>query len=142
MGDTTTPGAAPPRRHGALAALRRQDGYAGTPIAFAGVLLLTLALLQFGLWYIGQTAAQAAADNAYQQARSYQATDADGVKAADASLAGNKNVLRDPAVAVARTAQQVTVTVTGRPVILVPALHLPPITVTRAGPVERWVPAP
>lgn len=133
----------PTRRGGAPSRLLEgEDGYAGTPIAFALVLLLTFALFQFGFWYVGQTAAQAAADNAYQQARSYQATDADGVQAGDESLAADSNVLRAPTVTVTRTAQDVTVTVTGHALVMIPALQLPQITVTRTGPIEQWVPAP
>jgi len=122
--------------------LRREDGYAGTAIAFPAVLVLVFVLFQFGFWYIGQTVAQAAAENAYQQGRSYQATNQDGVDAGNASLKTNGGLLQDTQVVVTRGTDTVTATVTGHAFIMIPYLQLPPITVTLTGPIEKWVPAP
>ena len=43
---------------------------------------------------------------------------------------------------VQRTPTMVTITVTGRPVSLLPGVTLPEISRSATGPVERWVPAP
>lgn len=122
--------------------LRQEDGYAGTAIAFPAVIVLVFVLFQFGFWYIGQNVAQAAAENAYQQGRSYQATDQDGVAAGNASLATNGKLLENTNVVVTRGTDTVTATVTGNAFIIIPFLQLPPITVALTGPIEKWVPAP
>jgi hypothetical protein len=128
------------KRH--LRRFSEEHGYAGTAIAFPIVLVLTFALFQWGFWYVGQTVAQAAANAAYQQSRSYQATDTDGIQAGNASIATNAGMLRDFTVVITRGPDTVTATVTGTPVVIVPMFPMPQITVTRTGPLERWVSAP
>ena len=82
--------------------LREEDGYAGTAIAYPAVIVLCLALFQFGLFYVASNTAQAAAETAYQQARAYRATPADGV-AAGRELLGPGALLRDGNVTITGT---------------------------------------
>lgn len=119
--------------------LREEDGYAGTAIVYPAVIVFCLALYQFGLFYVASNTAQAAAETAYQQARAYQATPADGV-AAGRELLGPGALLRDGNVTITRTATTATVTVTGDAVTILPGLPMPPIVKTLIGPIERWVP--
>ncbi len=123
--------------------LRRADGVdaiPGTAVLLIGLLLFCFTATQAAFWYVGQNVAQAAANAAYQQARSYQATDQDGVDAAQRTLGANAGLLTDPTVLVTRDATTVTVTITGSPVSFLPGLQLPPVDKTLTGPIERWVP--
>lgn len=119
--------------------VREEDGYAGTAIAYPAVIVFCLALFQFGLFYVASNTAQAAAETAYQQARAYQATPAEGV-AAGRELLGSGALLRDGNVTITRTATTTTVAVTGDAVTILPGLPIPPIVKTLTGPIERWVP--
>jgi len=130
------------RCRGALARLRHDEsGYAGTVIALPIVVIFVLALFQFGFYYLAGEVAQSAAYNAFQQARSYQATDADGIAAGNAALDANAGLLRDPSIHVEHpSADRVSVEITGQPFALLPFLPMPPVTRTLTGPQERWVP--
>jgi hypothetical protein len=119
--------------------LGEEDGYAGTAIAYPAVVVLCLAIVQFGLYYAAENTAQAATWTAYQQTRAYQATAADG-QAAGQQLLDGGSPLTGGRIAITRTADTVTVTTTGTAVTILPGLPLPPITRTLAGPVERWIP--
>lgn len=119
--------------------LGEEDGYAGTVIAYPAVIVLCLAIVQFGLYYAATNTAQAAAWTAYQQARTYQATTGDGTTAG-MQLLGAGSLLHDGRIAITRTATEVTVTTTGTAVMILPGLPLPAVTRTLSGPVERWIP--
>ncbi len=119
--------------------LREEDGYAGTAIAYPAVILLCLALFQFGLYYVASNTAEAAAETAYQQARAYQATAAGGITAGQ-GLLGPGSLLHDGRITITRTAAQATVAVTGQAITILPGLPVPPIVKTLTGPTERWVP--
>lgn len=121
------------------AALAREDGYASDIILYPAVLVFVLALGQFALYYLGEQIAQGTAVVAYQQARSYQATDADGIAAGDAFRAANDPLLQNTSININRGATTVTVTVTGTPLTIL-GLNLPQISRTETGPIERWVP--
>ena len=77
-----------------------------------------------------------------QQARSYHATNADGIAAGTAALTTNRALLTGGHTTITRTPTLVTVTVTGHAFVILPGLPLPEIQRTRSGPLERWVPAP
>lgn len=120
------------------AALAREDGYASDAMLFPAVLVLVLILIQFALYYLGEQIAQGTAVVAYQQARSYQATDSDGVAAGESFSAANEPLLQETNITIVRGATTVAVTVTGRPLTIF-GLPLPQISRTETGPIERWV---
>ncbi|MFT4284328.1 MAG: hypothetical protein QM598_05780 [Protaetiibacter sp.] len=125
------------------ALLRRVDGVdaiPGSAIILVGLLLFFFAAIQGAFWYIAQNTAQAAANSAYQQARSYLSTDQDGIDSAQHTLESNPGLLNEPTITVTRDATTVTVTVAGNSVSLLPGLDLPPVEKTLTGPIERWVP--
>lgn len=126
-------------------ALHREDGIESVPgatIIMIGLMLFFFTALQVAFWYVGQNIAQVTANTAYQQARSYQATNEDGIAAGQQIIAAHAGELNQSQVDVTRTADTVTVTVTGRPASILPGLLLPPITKTLTGPIEQWIPGP
>lgn len=122
--------------------LAREDGFASSTILAVATVLLVLAALQAGAWYMGTTIAQNAATSGYTVARAYQSTQDAGSAAANQIIRGASGYLQDSHVDVQRTPTMVTITVTGRPVSLLPGVTLPEISRSATGPVERWVPAP
>jgi hypothetical protein len=138
----TTPTRITDRARHLRAAVAREDGYASEAIILPGIFLLLFAALQGALWYLGSNVAQTAAVAAYTTARAYQSTTSNGQTAGTQVIDGMSGFLQDPQVDVTRTANTVTVTVTGVAESLIPGVHLPPVTRTVTGPVERWVPAP
>lgn len=121
------------------ARLKEEDGYAGTAIAYPAVIVLCLAIVQFGLYYAAQNTAQAATWTAYQQARAYRASVADG-QAAGQQLLDGGSLLSGGTITIIRSADTVTVTTTGTAVTILPGLPLPAVARTLTGPVERWIP--
>lgn len=124
------------------AKLSREDGWAGTVVLIIGTMFLLLFGVQGFVWFTASNAAQIAAQSAYAVARSYESTPDAGQAAAIQLLGSMPGTLRDPVVTVNRTAEVVTVTVTGQVTEVVPGGLIPPATYTLTGPVERWVPAP
>ncbi|MDZ5146341.1 hypothetical protein [Microbacterium testaceum] len=122
--------------------LSRDDGWAGTAILWIGSLTVLLIGFQAAFWFNGVNVAQAAAQSGYTISRAYESNADAGQAAARQLINGIPGSLRDPTVTIIRTADTVTVTVTGRVAMLVPGIELPPVTYTLTGPVERWVPAP
>lgn len=109
---------------------------------FPALILITVMVLQvFGYVWARETAQSAARYGVYH-ARSYQGTNADGRRQADAYLdevAGT--LVEDPEIKVERTEANVTVTITARPrQIPLPALRLRDFTVHATGPIERFTP--
>ena len=101
--------------------------------------LLLLLVVQFAVWAHAGHIAQAAANQALQSARLYNATAGHGEVNALAFLDQSAGtVLTDRSVTVTRTATTVTVTVTGTAATVVPAVRMP-VRVTVTGPVERVV---
>ncbi|GIL29080.1 TadE/TadG family type IV pilus assembly protein [Actinocatenispora comari] len=100
------------------------------PVLFAVILLAA----QLAFWLVAQHAATAAATTAVDQARLRGATTADGTASGRRRL-DTTGVLRQPSLKVRRSANTVTVTVTGSaPRILPIRLH---VSATQTGPVER-----
>lgn len=120
----------------------REDGWAGTVVLIIGTMFLLLLGVQVFVWWNASNAAQIAAQSAYTAARSYESTSEAGQAAAIQLLDSMPGTLRAPVVTVNRTAESVTVTVTGQATEVIPGGLIPPATYTLTGPVERWVPAP
>jgi Flp pilus assembly protein TadG len=106
------------------------------PIAF---LLLAL-IVQVGLWANATHTAQAAAAVALAAARAETGSTATGQAAAEDTIAHfDDGPLGGTEVAVSRSAQTVTVTVTGEATSIIPGLTFP-VEATATGPVEVFVP--
>jgi hypothetical protein len=100
--------------------------------------LIVLGLIQYAADEHGQQAAQAAASLALATARAQNGTAAAGQAAAQAELAQLTTAIQDTQVDVQRSADQVTVTITGTVTTLLGITqHL---DVTAAGPVDKFEP--
>lgn len=119
--------------------LRDDRGAATTQLVLVvpAVLLMMLVTVQFALAWHAQHIAQYTAERALAAARVQDATAADGKAQAGNSLAQlGGHVLTSPSVTVHRTAAQVTVTVRGAVMPVVPGLDLH-ATGVASGVVER-----
>ncbi|MEU6346244.1 TadE family protein [Streptomyces sp. NPDC046977] len=109
-------------------------------IVFPFVILLTLAVVQAGMWFHARNIALTAAREGVTAARTYQSADADGAARAREVLdrtAGDS--LRDPAVSTAGSgAEAVRVTVTGTAPSLLPGIAGLRINQSAAAPREHW----
>lgn len=132
------------RRITAIARRLRNDenGYAASAIIAPVIFLMLFTALQGALWYQATNVAQNAAVAAYNDARAYESTS--GARQASARQVLNQTggFLQDGNVAVNRSADTVTVDVTGQAVSMIPGVQMPAVHRTITGPVERWVPAP
>ncbi len=108
-------------------------------IVFPFLLVTIFAFVQGGVWYHGTNLVQASAANAYEAARLYDATSADGINAGTATAEQAGGMLTNVTVTVERTATDVTATVTAVTPSLLPGVNNT-VTKTVTGPVERWVP--
>lgn len=128
-------------RHPFLRVTRDERGFetAETAIVLPVLLLLILGLVQGGLWYHGTNLVQAAAVNAYESARLYGATTADGVSAGSTTAEQAGGMLTDVNVTVTRNGNEITANVTATTPGLLPGVNTI-VTKTVTGPVERWVP--
>ncbi|MEU4095901.1 TadE/TadG family type IV pilus assembly protein [Streptomyces sp. NPDC026673] len=109
-------------------------------IVFPFVILLTLAVVQAGMWFHARNIALAAAREGVTAARTYRATDTDGAPRAREALrriAGDS--LRDPSVSTAGSGtESVRVTVTGTAPSLLPGIAGLRVTQSATSPRERW----
>lgn len=106
------------------------------------LLLGVLVIIQFGLWMHAQHVALAAAQDGARVARAYDGSDQAARDRITTSLARlGPRVLRDPSVAVVRTANDVKVTVAGRATTVLGIFSMP-VREQAYGPVERFVPVP
>ncbi|KDA04568.1 hypothetical protein DC31_06285 [Microbacterium sp. CH12i] len=126
------------------AKLESEGGWASTVVLILGTIFLVLGGLQVALWFNAVNVAQAAVQSGYSVARAYESNADAGKSTALQLIAGIPLSLRDPSVSINRTADTVTVTVTGNATAVLPGIELllQPVTYTHTGPVERWVPAP
>lgn len=108
-------------------------------LLFPTILITTFGVVQGGVWFDAGNAAQAAANIAAQEARSYGAADTAGISAGNAFLDDNASSLYNADVTVTRTATEVTVTVTGQSASLVSGWFATEIERTATVPVERWI---
>ena len=119
-----------------------EEGLTSTELAVVMPVLIALVLVPFqiALWWHAHQVADGAAREAVDAAQVVTATDDDGIRAAEWFLdaAGN---LTDPQVTVTRTAETVTVEITGQAPRLIPGLDWQ-VTARAAGPTERFIPEP
>ncbi|MCD5316847.1 TadE/TadG family type IV pilus assembly protein [Kineosporia babensis] len=127
------------------AGLVRPTGDAGAStvellVWFPGLLLIVVLVLQVFEYTWAKEAAQGAARYGAHHAALYGAGDADGIREANAYLAEVAGpLIEDPSVAVVRTQESVSVTITARPrQIPLPALTLKTFTVQAHGPIEQF----
>ena len=121
---------------------RREAGLTSTELAVLMPVLIALVLVPFqvGLWWHAKQVADAAATEGVDAAQVAAATEADGERAAHwfLDVAGN---IAEPRVTVTRTAETVTVEVTGRAPRLLPGFDWQ-VTARAVAPVERFIPEP
>lgn len=103
------------------------------------VLLIFFGIIQGSLWYQAQNVAHAAAAAAYNDARVSNGSAGSGQAAGSQVIANHGGSLNGASVSVSRTANQVSVTVTGSAPTIVPGWGGPSVTQTVSGPTERWV---
>lgn len=119
-----------------------ERGLTSTELAVVMPVLIALVLVPFqvALWWHARQIADAAAAEAVDAAQVATATETDGLRAAQWFLdaAGN---LTDPEVTIVRTAEVVTVEVTGRAPRLLPGFDWA-VTATASGPIERFIREP
>ncbi len=123
--------------------MRDEDGAATTEAVLVTpvLLLLIMAIVQFGLWYHGSHVALAAAQEGARAARLEGGSHQAGTARARSFLAGlGREVVGRPQVEAERDRARARVEVRGSAVAVVPGLHLP-IRAVSEGPVERFRPA-
>lgn len=122
---------------------RRNDSGAGSlemVLIFPALLVLILAIVQFGLWYEAEHAAIAAAQEATQAARLYGSNATAGESAANGFLhQAAPTLIERPLVHVTRSAAPAHASVTGVVESLVPGLHFE-VSATSSAPVETFRP--
>lgn len=107
--------------------LRGEEGDAVTEtvILVPVLLLLIMAVVQFGLWYHAEHVAQAAAQEGVRAARAEGSTSDDGKTRTEQFLAATGAAIIDgPVIVVTRNATQASVRVTGTVVAVIPGLRL------------------
>lgn len=124
----------------------RDDGAAATLelVVLAPVMLAMIFTLIQGAWYLhARNVAMAAAEQGVRAARALGSTDGAGTAAAEAFItqAGGDKVLPGSSVSTDGSAREVTVTVTGSSIQLVPGLPGFPVRQTATGPRERFTTA-
>lgn len=124
------------------AALRRDDGSTSLELAilFPALLLVVVALLQYGLWFHARSLAQAAAAEGVAAARTYGATlDAGRARAESFLVDHADDLLLDSAVTASTPSPgHVAVEVRGRSLSLLPLVPGPAIIQSAQGPVEQF----
>jgi len=121
---------------------RGDEGLTSTELAVVMPVLIGLVLVPFqiALWWHAHQIADAAAREAVDAAQVAGATEDDGIRAADWFLDAAGNIT-EPQVTVHRTAETVSVEVTGRAPRLLPGFDWQ-VTGRAAGPIERFIPEP
>lgn len=121
---------------------RRDEGLTSTELAVVMPVLIALVLVPFqvGLWWHAHQVAHAAAREAVDAAQVAEATEDDGIRAAEWFLDAAGNIT-DPQVSISRTVDTVTVQVTGRAPRLLPGFDWQ-VTAEATGPIERFIPEP
>lgn len=123
-------------------ATRREEGLTSTELAVVMPVLIALVLVPFqvGLWWHAHQVAHAAAREAVDAAQVAEATEDNGIRAAEWFLDAAGNIT-EPQVSISRSVDTVTVQVTGRAPRLLPGFDWQ-VTAEAAGPVERFIPEP
>ena len=112
-------------------------------VLFPVLLVMIIAIVQYGLWFHARSLALAAAQQGVTAARTYTAEPGTGTHAATAFLDTHAtDTLTDLTVtATTPGAGQVGIEVTGRALSLVPGIPGPTVFQSAAGPVERFTTA-
>lgn len=134
------PGSASSRRR----FLRRGDAQRGDAsvenvLIFPVFAVMIFAIIQLAIWMDAGNVAQAAATTAMNASRAYQSDSTNGINAGYSFLRTSGSSLTGPNVSVNRTATDVTVTVTGTSLTIIPGLFPTQVTRSVTAPVERWV---
>lgn len=118
--------------------LRGEKGASPVELAIVsfGMLVLTFSVVQVGLVFYARSLAHVAATQAVNVARGYGSTDEAGRSKAYSFLERAGAGLRDPVVTIRRTGTDVTVTVSGSAVSVLPGLRIT-IEQSAHGSVER-----
>lgn len=121
---------------------RSDEGLTSTELAVVMPVLIALVLVPFqvGLWWHAHQVAHAAAREAVDAVQVADATEDDGIRAAEWFLEAAGNIT-EPQVSISRTVDTVTVQVTGRAPRLLPGFDWQ-VTAEAAAPVERFIPEP
>ncbi|MGN7157851.1 TadE/TadG family type IV pilus assembly protein [Dietzia cercidiphylli] len=106
-------------------------------VLFPLVLLLTFAIWETALFYQARSLATAAAEQGLTAARAQHGNAALGIAAAQQFVATAPPAMNTPVVTGTRTATQASITVSGTAISTLPEWILPPVSVTKSGPVER-----
>ena len=119
-----------------------ENGLTSTELAVVMPVIIALVLVPFqvALWWHADQVAEAAAREALDAAQVVTATEDDGIEAAEWFLNAAGNIT-DPEVSVTRTADTVTVDVTGRAPRILPGFDWQ-VSAHASGPVERFIPEP
>jgi Flp pilus assembly protein TadG len=104
------------------------------------ILLALFASIQVAAWFMARSTALAAAQESTTAQRAYLAPGGVGQERATAFLGNSGDWLADPRVTVAEDGQQVTTTVTGKAISLIPGMTLT-VTQTARGERERFTTA-
>lgn len=120
--------------------VRGERGIATTEAVLVTPVLLFLVMLviQFGLWFHAQHVAQAAAEEGARAARAVTGSTAAGqVRAASFLDQAGPTIITNRSITATRTAEAVTVAVSGRSVNVVPGFSLP-VEARATSPIERF----
>lgn len=121
--------------------MRRDDGSVAVEfVIVAPIVLMVLFLaIQVAMYSYARSIALTAAQEGSNAARAYNASAGAGqAKARDFVNRAGGDMLTDSSVSVSRGAEQVSVTVTGRTLSLVPGIRFS-VSQTASGPVERFI---
>jgi Flp pilus assembly protein TadG len=108
-------------------------------VVMPAILLLLFGSIQVAAWFLARSTAMHAAQSGVNAQRVHQAPAGAGVERATAFLTAAGDWLADPQSSCADTATEVTCTVTGKAISVVPGVHLT-VSQTAHGTVERWTP--
>jgi Flp pilus assembly protein TadG len=101
------------------------------------ILLALFASIQLAAWFMARSVALTAAQEATTAQRAFDAAGGAGSQRASTFLAGSGDWLTDPEVRVDEANDQITSTVTGRALSIVPGVHLA-VSQTAHGERERF----
>jgi hypothetical protein len=108
-------------------------------VVFPLVILVTIMIVQAGMWYYARDIALAAARSGVAAGRGYQQSPQAGQQRADEVLAQTAGTsLLDSHAATSATAERLTITVTGRAPSLLPFFGGISISQSASGPREHW----
>lgn len=106
-------------------------------VLFPLVIVLTFAIWETALFYQARSLATAAAEQGLTAARAQHGNAGLGIAAAQQFVATAPPAMNTPVVTGHRTATEASITVSGTAISTLPEWLLPPVSVTKAAPVER-----